>query len=90
LNIVLNLVQHEFTGLYQEAALVKGAESRVAAAVDEQRLDGEKQQARHLAFIDRLLMDKDALTQKCLGLAAEVQVIGVPFPSCDWRTLPLM
>lgn len=52
--------------------MLSEAEARLQAALEEQRAEAEKQQARHLGFIDRLLADKDALTQKCASLAAEI------------------
>jgi 5-azacytidine-induced protein 1 len=64
---------------HQLEAAAAQAESAAAAAtahevevVSEVRVEAERQQARHLAFIDRLLADKDALTQKCSALAYDM------------------
>eukprot|EP00854_Cymbomonas_tetramitiformis_P002148 gene2148-2852_t len=59
-------------GLEREAAQQRAAAAAVEAAVEEQRQEGEATVARHLAFIDRLLADKDALTAKCAELAAQI------------------
>jgi hypothetical protein len=54
-----------------EAAGAVAAEQQ-AAAVAATAADAERQQHRHLAFIDRLLADKDALTHKCSALAGDI------------------
>ena len=44
------------------------------AALDEQKQKMEGDMARHLAFIDRLLADKDKLSAKCVHLGKETKV----------------
>ena len=44
------------------------------AALDEQKKKMEGDMARHLAFIDRLLADKDKLSAKCVHLGKETKV----------------
>jgi hypothetical protein len=64
-----------------EAAAAQAESAAAAAAahelqvVSEVRVEAERQQARHLAFIDRLLADKDALTQKCSALASDIAAV---------------
>lgn len=42
--------------------------------MDDQAKKMEGDMARHLAFIDRLLADKDKLSAKCVQLAKDVKV----------------
>lgn len=46
------------------------------AALDDQKKKMEGDMARHLAFIDRLLADKDKLSAKCVQLGKDIKVTG--------------
>jgi len=43
----------------------------------------EGDMARHLAFIDRLLADKDKLSAKCVQLGKDVKVMPTLLLSCN-------
>lgn len=53
-------------------------------ALDEQKKKLEGDMARHLAFIDRLLADKDKLSAKCMQLGKDMKV------NCTHPKLPLL
>lgn len=48
--------------------------SMLQCALDEQKKKLEGDMARHLAFIDRLLADKDKLSAKCMQLGKDMKV----------------
>ena len=43
--------------------------------LDDQKKKMEGDMVRHLAFIDRLLADKDKLSAKCVQLGKDIKVI---------------
>ena len=50
------------------------ASMRAQCALDEQKKKLEGDMARHLAFIDRLLADKDKLSAMCMQLGKDIKV----------------
>ncbi|DBA83689.1 TPA: hypothetical protein ACH3X1_006232 [Trebouxia sp. C0004] len=62
----------EAAALHKEAAL-KQAQAEQQCALDEQKKKLEGDMARHLAFIDRLLADKDKLSAKCMQLGKDMK-----------------
>lgn len=58
--------------------------SMLQCALDEQKKKLEGDMARHLAFIDRLLADKDKLSAKCMQLGKDMKV------NCTHPKLPLL
>ena len=65
-------------------------------ALDEQKKRLEGDMARHLAFIDRLLADKDKLSSKCVQLGKDIKVnmqLGAARLPClclPWKVLCLL
>ncbi|KAL0047405.1 hypothetical protein WJX82_002558 [Trebouxia sp. C0006] len=62
----------EAAALHRDAAL-KQAQTEQQCALDEQKKKLEGDMTRHLAFIDRLLADKDKLSAKCMQLGKDMK-----------------
>ena len=65
-------------------ALLKALSARLQAALDEQSKAADAAAQRHLAFIDRLLADKESLAQQCAQQAPLALPLVPPAPQVDW------